>query len=389
MATRVGVFAPLFPPATRGGGPIRTLEALVKAAPDSAVISILTRDRDLGEVDPLPVPSNRWRIWDRARVFNVTADSPRLLARGYRALKATRPQVLYFNSFFEPRFSILPQLLWRFGYWGGATRLLAPRGEFGAGALGQKPARKRAFIVLYRALGLHRRLFWHASSEMEAADIRRVWGRDAKILIRENETLLPDRAAEVPELHGAPGPLRAFFIGRIARLKGLHVALEALRAVQAPVDFDVFGPIEDRAYYDECLTLASQLPDNVRVAFRGPLAREVIHDTLSGYELFLFPSAGENFGHVIAESLSAACAVFCSDRTPWSDVLRAGGGAVVPLNASDWSRAIQRRATESPDERRSARIAAGQAYDRWRAEARGPHVFELLWHEQRELLPAD
>ena len=64
-------------------------------------------------------------------------------------------------------------------------------------------------------------------------------------------------------------------------------------------------------------------------SYRGELAPEAVRSTFARYDMFVFPTQGENFGHVIAESLSASCPVICSDETPWSPVLRAGGGAVL------------------------------------------------------------
>jgi len=37
----------------------------------------------------------------------------------------------------------------------------------------------------------------------------------------------------------------------------------------------------------------------------------------SKYDLFFFPTRGENYGHVIAESLSVGTSVLTSDQTPW------------------------------------------------------------------------
>jgi glycosyltransferase involved in cell wall biosynthesis len=39
--------------------------------------------------------------------------------------------------------------------------------------------------------------------------------------------------------------------------------------------------------------------------------------TFAQYDLFAFPSRGENFGHVVLESLSVGTPVLVSDRTPW------------------------------------------------------------------------
>ena len=48
--------------------------------------------------------------------------------------------------------------------------------------------------------------------------------------------------------------------------------------------------------------------------------------------LFFFPTRGENFGHIIVESLAAGCPVLLSDRTPWTDFDKKGAGWIVPLN---------------------------------------------------------
>jgi glycosyltransferase involved in cell wall biosynthesis len=377
----IGVFAPLFPPAKNGGGPIRTLEALVAGAPNSFGLHVLTGDRDLGASERLPVEFDSWSEHDGAAVYYASAGSLKGLFGGLGALRQKKPDVIYLNGYFDPRFSILPQLLWRVGYWGGAVRLLAPRGEFGSGALERRTGKKRAYMAVYRLLGLHRRIYWHASSEMEAAAIRAQWGEGANILIRENETLLPERAQTVGDAAVASSPvaaLRAVFLGRIVEHKGLHLALEALAGVVHPVELDVYGPAEDDVYLRRCQALAANLPDHVVVQFRGPLEPEQTRRTLGSYEVLVMPTAGENFGHVIAESLSVSCPVLCSTHTPWTDVLEAGGGSALTLTVKAWTEALERQAGLSITDRVVERRRAGAAYDEWRSRPAAPHVFELL-----------
>jgi len=375
----VGVLAPLFAPAKNGGGPIRTLRALVSGAPADFSVYVLTGDRDLGAAERLPVEFDSWQQRDGVPVYYASAGSPAGLLKGFRALRAAGPEVIYLNGYFDPRFSILPQLLWRFGFWGRTVRLLAPRGEFGEGALNRRAFKKRAYIAVYRALGLHRKVYWHASTELEAQAIRDLWGERATILVRENETLLPERADDPPTAQpGDTGPLRAVFLGRLVEHKGLHLALEALAGATSPIEFDVYGPAEDPAYLERCRALAAATPPTVAVRFHGPVAPERTRETLSGYDVLLMPTAGENFGHVIAESLSVSCPVVCSPHTPWNATLENGGGSVVPLSAAAWAEAIGRRAASSAEERAEARRSAGRAYDRWRAQPAAPHVFELL-----------
>jgi glycosyltransferase involved in cell wall biosynthesis len=380
LVLEVGVLVPLFPPAKNGGGPIRTLEALVSAAPPDFRVHVLTGDHDLGATVPLDVPRNTWVSVGESSVYYASSRSLRRRLDGFRALRGCRPAVLYVNGFFNPQFSILSQLLWRFGYWGRAIRLVAPRGEFGAGAFDRRTRKKRAYIALYRLLRLHKNVYWHASTEAEATDIRRVWGQDAAIVVRQNDTLLPARAS-APEVAAPPrenGALRAVSLGRIAEHKGLHHALQALRDVVAPVELDVYGPEEDAAYAARCRAIVASLPSSVRVRFRGPVEPKDTRSTLSQYDVLVMPTAGENFGHVIAEALSVSVPVLCSPHTPWTDVLESGGGAAVPLMLDDWARAIGNFADLSPNERHAARLRAGAAYDDWSSRPAAPHVFEIL-----------
>jgi hypothetical protein len=41
---------------------------------------------------------------------------------------------------------------------------------------------------------------------------------------------------------------------------------------------------------------------------------------LAEYDLFLFPTLGENYGHVISEALASGCPVVISDQTPWRNL---------------------------------------------------------------------
>lgn len=381
VSVAVGVLVPLYTPARNGGGPIRTLQALVSAVPGPFEVYVLTGDRDLGTKDRLPVERDSWQMLETSKVYYASASHPIGLMNGFRALRATGPEVLYLNGFFDPRFSIVPQLLWRLGFWRNAVRLLAPRGEFGSGALRRRSMKKRAYMGLYRLLRLHSGVYWHASSEMEAQTIRDQWGAGAAILIRENETLLPE-SADPPSAVGRGGQtvssLRAVFLGRIVEHKGLHLALEALLSTREAIDLDVYGPAEDAAYLRRCKALAARTPPNVSVRFLGPVEPDATRQTLAGYEVMLMPTAGENFGHVIAESLSVSCPVVCGPATPWTPTLEDGGGEVASLTAGSWSSAIERRARASVADRLEQRRNAGRAFDRWRARPAAPHVFELL-----------
>ncbi|WP_166996453.1 glycosyltransferase [Paramicrobacterium fandaimingii] len=289
------------------------------------------------------------------------------------------PDLLYMNGFFEPNFTIFPQLLWRIGYWGNAKRLLAPRGEFSEGALARRRLKKRMYLAIYRALGLAHGVVWHASSDAEASDIRQLWGENATILVRENETSLPPLAERRHLIQAScDGPLKTVFLGRLVEHKGLHVALEALRTQSAEIELNIYGLEEDREYVARCRKLVATLPLNVRVRFHGPVEHEAVAATLEGCHLMLLPTASENFGHVIAEALSVGCPVMATSETPWTGRLESGGGIVLASrNPSLWEKAIREYSLLSSNLRLATRVAAADTFDGWKTDAPQPHIFEL------------
>ncbi|MGW3602134.1 glycosyltransferase family 4 protein [Micromonospora sp. NPDC005161] len=253
--------------------------------------------------------------------------------------------------------------------------LVAPRGELAASALGVKSRKKSLFLRVWRPILKRREVHWHATSPHEAQLIRTVFPW-ARIETRRNEVSLPPEPIPPNEIDGSP---RLVFIGRISPIKNLAKVIEALALVTRPVVFDVYGPLEDTSYWAECQRLAQRLPASVTLSYLGELAPDAVRSTFARYDMFVFPTQGENFGHVIAESLSASCPVICSDETPWSPVLRAGGGAVLTdVTAAALAHQIDHFARRTPMERLAARRAAGQAYRSWRAETAGPNILDRI-----------
>ena len=53
---------------------------------------------------------------------------------------------------------------------------------------------------------------------------------------------------------------------------------------------------------------------------------------MGSYDLFFLPTAGENFGHVILESLCSGTPVLISDTTPWRNLQDLGVGWDISLS---------------------------------------------------------
>lgn len=365
---------PYYEPAHLGGGPIRTLKALVEAAPENFEVKIVCLNHDFGTTEDLVPKSNEWVRHGKATI-NYTDGGLRVF---YDALRLTKcVDILYLNSFFNAQFTILPIFLSITKVIKNRKILIAPRGEFDPGALKFSAAKKKIYINLFKFLHLHHKVIWHASSSLEAHHIQNVFGEHTKILVRENETSLPLMATT--RAKRSTDPVTLLFASRLHEKKGLHILLGALQGISTQINLNIVGKFEDPSYAEKCRSLASALPSNFKVSFIGALPHESVLEHFRKADLFVFPTAGENFGHVIAESLSQSCPVMCSDNTPWNKVLKSGGGYVVPsLSIDEWSSELMKFLKNGNKLLEQSSLNAGESYNAWRLESKGEHIFRMI-----------
>jgi len=289
------------------------------------------------------------------------------LRRLVREVRRAQPSVIYLNSCLDRIFTLRILLARRCGLLGKTPVVLAPRGEFSPGALRLKKTRKAVFLRVCRTLGLYRGVTFHASSPYEARDIHSALGSGAgAITVASNIVMSPVEPLADPPPGAATGHspvvLRVCFLARVSPMKNLEFALRVLANVRCRVDFSIYGPISDRDYWNMCQTQLSTLPAGISVQYRGDVPSSSVGDTLRGYDLFLLPTLGENFGHVIHEALSAGLPVLISDRTPWTGLEEAGVGWALPLSNPDaFVAVVEHVAAMSAHDRRTV-AANARAY---------------------------
>ena len=259
----------------------------------------------------------------------------------WRLLSKLDYDLLYLNGCF-PKLTIRILLLRAMWLLKRKPTVLAPRGEFSPAALAIKHHRKWAYLKLSRYAGFYRGLVWHASNYCEANDI---WRESPGFKRSAGIQASPIRIASYPFLQvekisqrsenmrprKEPGAVRIIFISRISRMKNLDYALHLLSCLSGNVQFDIYGPLEDLDYWNECQKIIKNLPPYIGVNYRGIARAEEVRNLFGRYHLFLFPTRGENFGHVIPEALSSGCLVLLSDQTPWRGLEQKGFGWDIAL----------------------------------------------------------
>jgi glycosyltransferase involved in cell wall biosynthesis len=348
-------------PGHKAGGSVRSLVNLVAWLGDEFRFDILTRDRDLQDDHPYPgIVPGTWQDVGKARVMYLSKREYQL-PNWHRLLSQSDYGVLYLNSSFDT-LTVQTLVLRRLRLLPDRPTVLAPRGEFSPGALALKHRKKRAFLAVARFLGLWRNLVWSATSDLEAEEIRLALA-DFKgaLAIRVAPNLTdPSAASTTLPLHPSKsaGCLRIAFVSRISRMKNLDYALQLLAKLSGDVQFDIYGPAEDPDYWAECQEIIRTLPSNVKVVYHGPVPAEDVPGIFAGAHLFLFPTRGENFGHVIVESLRSGCPVLISDRTPWRELTACHAGWDMPLDRPERFEAALARLV-AMDENEFARWSEG------------------------------
>lgn len=338
-------------PGYKAGGPIRTLANMVDRLGDEFQFKIVTSDRDFDDTESYSeIKVDGWNRVGKAEVFYMSP-SRRFLRDFRRLLHSTQYDILYLNSFFSPHFAIKPLLLRLLRLIPDRPFVIAPRGVFSSGALGLKSLKKRVYITVAKAIGLYKEAVYQASSEYEEADIRQWFGSDAQVVIAPNLPLAFNAADELKAVKGkTKGCLKIIFLSRISRKKNLDGALKMLMGLKGKVEFNIYGPMEDKSYWSECEKIIAGLPGNIKVRYYCSVAHDRVGTVMREHDIFLFPTLGENFGHVILEALCGGCPILISDQTPWRDLEEKGVGWDLPLSKPEMFQKVLQRCVDMNDE---------------------------------------
>jgi glycosyltransferase involved in cell wall biosynthesis len=115
--------------------------------------------------------------------------------------------------------------------------------------------------------------------------------------------------------------LKLCFLGRISRMKNIEfsiVAISLLIKTCPNISFDIYGPIVEPDYYKMLNSLIEKYGLEKNISFQGELLPQNVYKVLNEYDFLILPSKGENFGHVIYESIAAGTPVLISNNTFWN-----------------------------------------------------------------------
>jgi glycosyltransferase involved in cell wall biosynthesis len=332
---------------------VTTIANLVDVLGDEFDFWIITSDRDFMDTTPYKgITLDEWGRVGKTWVYYASPKKQGFLNWAH-LMKETPHDVVYLNSLFDPVFTLRPLLANKFLRSSRRPVILAPRGELYPGALGLKSWKKMPFLGVARIVGLYRNVLWQASTDDEAQLICQKFGMEARVVVAKNLFPLTKQTPVSSNVGKLPGPLRVVFLSRIARKKNLDFALSVISRCDFAIHLDIWGPLEDTAYWRECQDLIQAVPDHIVVRYRGVADHSEVTQILSQYDLFFLPTRGENYGHVIVEALLAGTPVLLTDKTPWRNLEQEAVGWDLPLEAGEnlFLKTLEDAAKMIPNER--------------------------------------
>ena len=335
MKKRIAIFIGGYLPAKKYGGPVTSIANLVENLCDDFDFYIISNDHEFQETERLSGIKQGWNKVGNGKVLYLR-ESEYSYRRFISILDKVKADMVYLSSVFYYQMNF-PAI--RAANRLGIPIILAPRGELCEGAMKIGKTKKEIFLCIERASKIFKNTYFQATSEDEETAIK-------KYLKISNDRIfnLPNMACKVSLSNMEPKSddcLRLVYISRLVRKKNVLFAIQQIKKCKTNIRFDIYGPIEDKEYWEECKFELADCPDNVIIEYRGAISPGESVSVFKKYNIFVFPTLSENYGHVIAEALAAGCHLIVSKgTTPWDDIHDHGGYALSLNDGDSWSKTI-------------------------------------------------
>ena len=342
------------------GGPSRTVpalcESLLKAGVQAAIVTCAVDVRAGRPLLSVPVQEVRYRN----RLLRAVWGAP-FRRELNQCAREGRADIIHDNGLWLQTNHAAATVAGRLSL----PLVVSPRGMLEPWSMTQGAVKKNLAWRAFQRGDLESAVLLHATSTMEADNLRQIG-------LRQPITIIPngiqmDAIDDARTLRTGSRTRIALFLSRIHPKKGLFDLVAAWARLR-PAGWRVVVAGPDEGGHKAAVIAAARdagvgdLFDFVG-AVEGERKRQLFHDA----DLFVLPTASENFGVVVAEALAAGLPVVTTKGTPWNELETEGCGWWTSLGVDPLVDALQVATTLSDGER----AAMGVRGRRWVGERFG------------------
>lgn len=358
-STRILIAIDWYRPAHKAGGPITSIENLVYLLGDEPHLEfyVVCGVFDYGEQEPLDVPQETWVTVGKAQVQYW---HPKQLGwkQWMHIYQTLQPDIIHTQALWSPKFSIMPLLVAQ--RYKKAKIVVSPRGMLTPQALKQKGTMKAGVSFVLKALRAYKNVVFHSTNDQETDEIRLflnqqnsnskigVAGAEGNPVKKDNAILqMPNvprnlgSAVKQPQRQKKPNELHWIFVGRISPEKNPLLLLDALQLLEIPTKGYFIGGCQNETYRQQFEEKIKVLPKQHEVEYVGEKSLQEITEFLGEADVSINTSISENFGHAMAEALSAGVPIIVGPNTPWQNLSEDKSGLVAPYSAQGFADAMR------------------------------------------------
>ena len=331
---RILIIYDYFLPGYNAGGPVQSLANMISLLHDDFEFFVITSAYDVNARQPYAnIVINGWndlrikdtvvKVWYKEKGHNykkITA-----------AIKSVNADFIYMNCMYSIPLFVYPIFFIKKIFSRDQSNIIiSPRGILQPGSLAVKPLKKKIYLALLRLSGILKKCRWHATSKDEAESIYRYFRKNSSIEILSNIPKQPVKI--IPPPTKEKNYLKLVHLSLIAPVKNILGSINALAICKARIELDIYGPIKDTDYWQECIKAMQNIPANLQINYKGDVQPDNVQTTLQQYDAMILLTKGENFGHALFESLSVGRPIITSHFTPWNALAEKKAGWNVDIN---------------------------------------------------------
>ena len=247
---------------------------------------------------------NKSTFWEKKKIFDNNS-------------------ILYFNGIFHRKlfFFLIINIIYKLKI------IISPKGELLNGALEIKNNKKKFFIYFLNLL-MKKNIIFHCTSDFEKKQVKKIFNKNkilvARDMLDKNFNVIKSESSNLikkkfEKKNFFKKKLHIVFYSTINKKKNLKFAIQIISKLNRKVIFDIYGNTYENKYLSDCLSEIKEFKKNIECNYYGEIKNKDVLKILNKYDIFLFPTLGENFGYVILEALMSGCFILISKKTtPWS-----------------------------------------------------------------------